>query len=84
MSQASKTQVKYEIKIDKEWQTKSTHMDKKPHNIARGIVQVTAILAKGDKSDNCQKLNKIIGKAKLIADRVKIKASLIAKKSGRK
>jgi hypothetical protein len=29
-------------------------------------------------------LNKIIGRAKLIADKVKTKASLIAKKSGRK
>jgi ppGpp synthetase/RelA/SpoT-type nucleotidyltranferase len=52
--------------------------------MASGIVQVMAMLAIGDKRESCQKLNKIIGNAKLIADRVKTNASLIAKNSGKK
>jgi hypothetical protein len=82
MSQASKTQVKYEIHIASSWKTKSTQIDKNHQSIASGIVQVTAILAKGDIIDSCQKLNIIIGNAKVIADKVSINASFIAKKLG--
>ena len=48
------------------------------------MVQVTAILANTDIVDTCQKFIKIIGKAKVIADKVKTSASLIAKKFGTK
>ena len=53
-------------------------------SIAIGIVQATAIFAIGDSRDNCQKLNIIIGKVKERAERVKINASFIDKKLGKK
>jgi len=59
-------------------------MDKKPPSIASGIVQVTAILAKGAIIDNWPKLKSITGRANTSADRVKTNASLIARVSGRK
>ena len=50
-----------------------------PNNIARGIVHVTAILAKGAKSETCPNWNIIIGRAKLRAARVSTRASRTAK-----
>ncbi len=59
-------------------------MDIKPHNIARGIVHATHTFAIGAIMDNVQKLNIIIGIVKTNAQSVRIKASLIHQKSGRK
>jgi hypothetical protein len=42
------------------------------------------MLAKGVIIDNCPKLKNIIGKQKLKAERVKIKAFFISKKLGKK
>ena len=56
----------------------------KPKSIARGIVQVTAILAKGARIESCQKLKIITGRANTRAERVSTKASFIARVSGRK
>ena len=57
--------------------------DKNQSNIARGIVQVTAIFAIGDNIDTCPKLKIIIGRVKLSAAIVSTKASLILINSGK-
>ena len=53
-------------------------------SIARGMVQVTAILAIGAKRETCPNWNIMIGIEKLKAESVSIRASWIAKVWGTK
>lgn len=55
-----------------------------PKSIAIGIVQATTIFAIGERRDICPNWNITIGSEKANAERVRIKASLIARNWGRK
>jgi hypothetical protein len=78
ISNFNNTQAKYHDTFHARGKIIYNSNDKNHKSIAIGIVHVTAIFAKGDIIDTCQKLKIIIGKVNTSAANVKTSASLIA------
>jgi hypothetical protein len=82
ISYLSSIQVRNHNPCHKIGEIKSAIRVRAHQSIARGIVQVTAIFASGDRREICPNWNIITGREKLKALRVKTNASLIAKVLG--